>query len=90
VASVLSPLLYLIGQRPQLRLKLFIVVAGVPDAVDACMPLFEAIGQKTFHFGENPPDASLVKLSGNFLITAVIEALSEAMALVGFGSAPIS
>jgi 3-hydroxyisobutyrate dehydrogenase-like beta-hydroxyacid dehydrogenase len=35
--------------------KLFIVVAGVPDAVDACMPLLEAIGQKTFHFGENPP-----------------------------------
>jgi 3-hydroxyisobutyrate dehydrogenase-like beta-hydroxyacid dehydrogenase len=63
--------------------KLFIVVAGAPDAVDACVPLFEAIGQKTFRFGENPSDANLVKLSGNFLITAVIEALSEAMALVG-------
>jgi 3-hydroxyisobutyrate dehydrogenase-like beta-hydroxyacid dehydrogenase len=63
--------------------KLFIVVAGAPDAVDACVPLLEAIGQKTFRFGENPPDANLVKLSGNFLITAVIEALSEAMALVG-------
>ncbi len=62
---------------------LFIVVAGAPDAVDACMPLFEAIGQKTFRFGENPPDVNLVKLSGNFLITSVIEALGEALALVG-------
>src|SRR6202022_892278 len=63
--------------------KLFIPVAGAPDAVDACMPLFEAIGQRTFRFGENPPDANLVKLSGNFLISAVVEALGEALALVG-------
>jgi 3-hydroxyisobutyrate dehydrogenase-like beta-hydroxyacid dehydrogenase len=63
--------------------KLFIAVAGAPDAVDACMPLFEAIGQRTFRFGENPPDANLVKLSGNFLISAVVEALGEALALVG-------
>ena len=63
--------------------KLFIAVAGAPDAVDDCMPLFEAIGQKTFRFGKNPPDANLVKLTGNFLISAVIEALGEAMALVG-------
>jgi 3-hydroxyisobutyrate dehydrogenase-like beta-hydroxyacid dehydrogenase len=63
--------------------KLFIAVAGAPDAVDTCIPLFDAIGQKTFRFGENPPDANLVKLSGNFLISAVIESLGEALALVG-------
>ncbi len=63
--------------------KLFVVAAGAPHAVDACTPLFDAIGQKTFRFGEHPPDASLVKLSGNFLITTVIEALGEALALVG-------
>lgn len=63
--------------------KLFIAVAGAPDAIDDCKPLFEAIGQRTFRFGENPPDANLVKLSGNFLISSVIEALGEAMALVG-------
>ena len=63
--------------------KLFVAVAGAPDAVDDCMPLFEAIGQKTFRFGNNPSDANLVKLSGNFLISSVIEALGEAMALVG-------
>jgi 3-hydroxyisobutyrate dehydrogenase-like beta-hydroxyacid dehydrogenase len=63
--------------------KLFIVAAGAPDAVDACLPLFEALGQKTFSVGSKPQAANLVKLSGNFLIASVIEALGEAMALVG-------
>jgi 3-hydroxyisobutyrate dehydrogenase-like beta-hydroxyacid dehydrogenase len=63
--------------------KLFIVAAGAPDAVDACLPLFEALGQKTFSVGDKPQAANLVKLSGNFLLASVIEALGEAMALVG-------
>jgi 3-hydroxyisobutyrate dehydrogenase-like beta-hydroxyacid dehydrogenase len=63
--------------------KLFVAVSGPSETVDACMPLFEAIGQKTFRFGAKPADANLVKLSGNFLISSVIEALAEAMALVG-------
>jgi len=50
--------------------------------VEACMPLFEAFGQKTFRFGEAASLANLIKLSGNFLIASVIESLSEAMALV--------
>lgn len=62
--------------------KLFVTVAGPDDAVDVCMPLLEAIGQKTFRFGQNPADANLVKISGNFLISSVIESLAEAMALV--------
>jgi 3-hydroxyisobutyrate dehydrogenase-like beta-hydroxyacid dehydrogenase len=62
---------------------LFVAVAGAPDAIDECMPLFNTIGQKTFRFGEKPSDANLVKLSGNFLISSVIEALGEAIALVG-------
>jgi len=64
---------------------LFVVAAGAPDAVDACMPLFDAIGQKTFRFGDKPSAANLVKLSGNFLIASVIESLGEALALVGKG-----
>jgi 3-hydroxyisobutyrate dehydrogenase-like beta-hydroxyacid dehydrogenase len=63
--------------------KLFVAVSGPPETVDACMPLLEAIGQKTFRFGAKPADANLIKLSGNFLISSVIEALAEAMALVG-------
>jgi 3-hydroxyisobutyrate dehydrogenase-like beta-hydroxyacid dehydrogenase len=63
--------------------KLFITVAGPGGAVEKCLLLFDAIGQKTFRFGTHPPDANLVKVSGNFLISAVIESLAEAMALVG-------
>jgi len=63
--------------------KLYIVAAGATDAVDACSPLFDAMAQKTFRFGSEPSGANLVKLSGNFLIAATIEALGEAFALVG-------
>lgn len=63
--------------------KLYIAIGGAPDAVDACMPLFEAMGQKSFRLSEKPSAANLVKLSGNFLISSVIEALGEAFALVG-------
>ena len=65
--------------------KLFIAAAGAPDAIEAVTPLFEAIGQRTFVLGEEPKAANLVKLSGNFLIAAVIESLGEAMALVEKG-----
>src|SRR3954469_23607400 len=65
--------------------KLFVVAAGPADSVDACMPLFEAMGQKTFRFGEKPSNANLVKISGNFLISSTIEMLSEVMALVAKG-----
>ena len=65
--------------------KLFIVAAGVADAVEACTPIFEAMGQKTFRFGEKPSNANLVKISGNFMISSTIETLSEAMALVAKG-----
>jgi 3-hydroxyisobutyrate dehydrogenase-like beta-hydroxyacid dehydrogenase len=63
--------------------KLFVVVAGRDDAVERCMPLFDAIGQRSFRFGEQPSAANLIKLSGNFLIASVLESLSEALALVG-------
>jgi 3-hydroxyisobutyrate dehydrogenase-like beta-hydroxyacid dehydrogenase len=65
--------------------KLFVVVAGKAGIIESCMPLFEAIGQRTFVISETPEAANLVKLSGNFLIAAVIEALGEAIALIGKG-----
>jgi len=63
--------------------KLFVVAAGAPAALAECAPLFEAIGQRSFIFGETPSVANIVKLSGNFLIGSVIEALGEAFALTG-------
>jgi 3-hydroxyisobutyrate dehydrogenase-like beta-hydroxyacid dehydrogenase len=62
--------------------KLFIVPAGEPRAIEACLPLFNALGQKTVPIGSEPSTANLVKLSGNFLLASVIEALGEAIALV--------
>lgn len=61
--------------------KLFVIAAGPTEAVGDCKPLFEAIGQRVFEFGEKPSAANVIKLSGNFLIASVIEALGEAFAL---------
>jgi 3-hydroxyisobutyrate dehydrogenase-like beta-hydroxyacid dehydrogenase len=65
--------------------KLFIIAAGPAATLDACQPLLSAMGQRTYRFGEEPQAASLVKLSGNFLIAATIEALGEAFALIEKG-----
>ena len=63
--------------------KLFIVAAGDPAAIHACQPLFGAMGQKVYSISTEPSAANLVKLSGNFLLASAIEALGEAVALIG-------
>jgi 3-hydroxyisobutyrate dehydrogenase-like beta-hydroxyacid dehydrogenase len=63
--------------------RLFVVAGGDAAAVEKAAPLLDAIGQKTFVISDTPKAANLVKLSGNFLGASVIEALGEAMALVG-------
>jgi len=63
--------------------KLFVVVGGDRNTIKACQPLFDAVGQRTTVISEEPHAANLVKLSGNFLMAAAIEALGEAIALVG-------
>jgi 3-hydroxyisobutyrate dehydrogenase-like beta-hydroxyacid dehydrogenase len=62
--------------------KLFILPAGPRRAIEVAAPLFQAVAQKMIIVSDMPKAANLVKLSGNFLITSVIEALGEAMALV--------
>lgn len=71
--------------RPELAAagKLFIVSAGDPATLATCQPLFEVLGQKTFPMGTEPAAANIVKLCGNFMLAAAIEALGEAIALVG-------
>ncbi|MDJ0390227.1 NAD(P)-dependent oxidoreductase [Roseomonas sp. E05] len=73
--------------RPDAAAKgeLFVIAAGSAKALAAAGPLLDAIGKQTFTVGEAPQAANLVKLSGNFLIASVIEALGEAMALVSKG-----
>jgi 3-hydroxyisobutyrate dehydrogenase-like beta-hydroxyacid dehydrogenase len=65
--------------------KLFVVTAGPEGTLAGCRPLFDAIGQRTFVVGDNPSSANLVKLSGNFLLAAMIECLGEAFALTRKG-----
>ncbi len=65
--------------------KLFIVAAGPADAIRFCQPLLDAMGQRTFPFGNEPAAASLVKLTGNFMIAATLETLGEALTLVAKG-----
>ena len=66
--------------------KLFILTSGLAsgdtELVSRLKPVFEAMGQKVFEMGTDPGAANLTKLSCNFLIAAVIEALSEAFALI--------
>jgi len=62
--------------------KLFIVAAGPAEQIARCQCLFDAMGQKTFVLGKDAPAANVVKITGNFLITTVIESLAESFALV--------
>lgn len=61
--------------------KLFVLAAGATADIDRARPIFDAIGQRTFVVGDKPYMANLVKISGNFLVAAVIESMSEAIAL---------
>jgi 3-hydroxyisobutyrate dehydrogenase-like beta-hydroxyacid dehydrogenase len=62
--------------------KLLIVAAGPGQAVERCRPAFDALGQGTFVVGDDPAQANVVKLTGNFLIASAIESLGEAVALL--------
>src|SRR6266705_1821018 len=45
-------------------------------------PPLEAMGQGVIPAGDDPPRANVIKIAGNFLLAAAIEALGEAFALV--------
>lgn len=69
--------------------KLWIVAAGPSEAVERCRPLFGAMGQGTDVVGDDPVRAAVLKIGGNFLLVAAIEAMGEAFALVRkYGIAP--
>ena len=62
--------------------RLRVLCAGDPDSVASVMPILETLGAKVFRLGDSPSVANLVKLSGNFMIAAALEALGESFALV--------
>ncbi len=61
--------------------KLNILAAGDDSAVARVEPLFDAMGQKTWRLGAEPHRAAVVKIAGNTMIAAAIEAMGEATAL---------
>ncbi len=61
--------------------RLWICVSGPAPAKASAQPLFDAIGQGVFDFGEMPEAANVAKICGNFLIAAAMEAMGEAFAM---------
>ncbi len=66
------------AQARQLR----ICVSGSADARAKVRPILEAMGQEVFEFGDNPGAANVVKLAGNFMIAAALEAMGEAVVMM--------
>ena len=58
--------------------KLWIVMAGDEAAVAAARPLLEPLSRGISVIGPEPRQAHAVKLGGNFLISTMIQSLSEA------------
>ena len=61
--------------------RLWIATAGNAIARARVRPLQEAMSQRVFDFGEDPGAANVIKLAGNFLLGAAIEAMAEAFTL---------
>lgn len=61
--------------------RLWIVLSGPAEAKRRVQPVLQAMGQGLFDFGEDPGAANIVKLAGNMLIGAAIEAMGEAYTL---------
>jgi 3-hydroxyisobutyrate dehydrogenase-like beta-hydroxyacid dehydrogenase len=61
--------------------SLFILYAGPADVKQKVTPVLEAMGKKIFDITETPSHANVVKLSGNFMIMAAMEAMAEAFTL---------
>jgi 3-hydroxyisobutyrate dehydrogenase-like beta-hydroxyacid dehydrogenase len=69
--------------RPELAAaaKLTIVAAGDQGAIARVQPLLDVIGQRTWVMGAQPERANVVKLAGNLMLGAAVEAMAEASAM---------
>jgi len=61
--------------------KLWICTSGPAAAKKRVQPVLEAMGQGVVDFGEDPGAANVVKLCGNFMIAAAMEAIAESLTL---------
>jgi 3-hydroxyisobutyrate dehydrogenase-like beta-hydroxyacid dehydrogenase len=61
--------------------KLWLLMAGNTAAKERVRPLISSMGQKIFDFGEQAENANIAKVSGNFLMLAAAEAISETLTM---------
>jgi 3-hydroxyisobutyrate dehydrogenase-like beta-hydroxyacid dehydrogenase len=61
--------------------QLGILAGGPPAAVEACAPLFTAMGRRTFDAGAEPMAAAAAKVANNLVLACAIEAMAEGFAL---------
>lgn len=61
--------------------KLFTCLSGSQAGKERVQPLLHALGQGVYDFGEDAGAANVIKLTGNFLIAAAMEAMAEAFTL---------
>src|SRR5438552_10506442 len=61
--------------------KLWVATSGDAAARARVRPLQEAMSQKVFDFGDDAGAANVIKLAGNFLLGAAVEAMAEAFTL---------
>lgn len=61
--------------------KLFVLSSGSAEAKERVKPVQEAMGQRVFDIGEEPGHANVIKLGGNFMIMAAMEAMAESFNL---------
>jgi 3-hydroxyisobutyrate dehydrogenase-like beta-hydroxyacid dehydrogenase len=62
--------------------KLGIMAGGPKETFEACLPVFQAMGVKIIHVGENGKGTTL-KLINNLIMGVAIEAVAEALVLAG-------
>jgi 3-hydroxyisobutyrate dehydrogenase-like beta-hydroxyacid dehydrogenase len=61
--------------------RLWVATSGDPAPRARVRPILEAMSQGVFDFGDEPGAANVIKLAGNFLLGAAIEAMAEAFTL---------
>ena len=70
--------------------KLWICSSGPAASKQRVRTVFDVLGQGVFDFGERVGAANVVKVAGNFMITAAIETMAEASAMAEKNGVPRS
>ena len=64
------------------RRGLFLLLGGSSYAINRSSDVIKLLGQRSFHVGEEPWLASAMKLAGNMLTAATLQAMGEAFAFL--------